>query len=166
MVFEYAQLRGTLDGMDTTVITELAEYYEKEIGYHIPERTPFVGKNFNVTRAGIHADGLLKNEEIYNIFDTDKFLKRPPVSAVSNTSGLAGIAHWINTYFRLKGDQALEKTSPLVIEIKEWVDQEYADGRVTVMTDEELLKEITSVEKKLGISLAKMAEAETEKDKK
>ena len=93
MVFEYAQLRGTLDGMDTTVITELAEYYEKEIGYHIPERTPFVGKNFNVTRAGIHADGLLKNEEIYNIFDTDKLLNRPVLVAVSNTSGLAGIAH-------------------------------------------------------------------------
>ena len=100
MVFEYAQLRGTLDGMDTTVITELAEYYEKEIGYHIPERTPFVGKNFNVTRAGIHADGLLKNEEIYNIFDTDKLLNRPVLVAVSNTSGLAGIAHWINTYYR------------------------------------------------------------------
>lgn len=166
MVFEYAQLKGTLNGMDTTVITDLAEYYEKEIGFHIPAQTPFVGKNFNVTRAGIHADGLLKNEEIYNIFDTDKFLKRPPVSAVSNTSGLAGIAHWINTYFKLKGDQALEKSSPLVEGIKEWVDQEYADGRVTVMTDEELLKEIASVEKKLGISLAKMAEAETEKDRK
>ena len=61
MVFEYAQLRGTLDGMDTTVITELAEYYEKEIGYQSAgSRTPFVGKNFNVTRAGIHADGMLK----------------------------------------------------------------------------------------------------------
>ena len=67
MVFEYAQLRGTLDGMDTTVITEMADYYEKEIGYRVPSRTPFVGKNFNVTRAGIHADGLLKNEEIYII---------------------------------------------------------------------------------------------------
>ncbi len=77
MVFEYAQLRGSLDGMDTTVITELKEYYEKEIGYTVPSRTPFVGKNFNVTRAGIHADGLLKNEEIYNIFDTEKFLNRP-----------------------------------------------------------------------------------------
>ena len=87
MVFEYAQLKGTLDGMDTTVITEMAEYYEKEIGYKIPSRTPFVGKNFNVTRAGIHADGLLKNEEIYNIFDTEKFLNRPVLVAVSNTSG-------------------------------------------------------------------------------
>lgn len=36
MVFEYAQLKGTLDGMDTTVITELAEYFEKELGYVQP----------------------------------------------------------------------------------------------------------------------------------
>ena len=35
---------------------------------------------------------MLKNEEIYNIFDTEKFLNRPVLCAVSNTSGLAGIA--------------------------------------------------------------------------
>ena len=125
--------------MDTTVITELAEYYEKEIGYQIPPRTPFVGKNFNVTRAGIHADGLLKNEEIYNIFDTEKFLNRPVLCAISNTSGLAGIAHWINTYYKLREDRQVEKNSPLVREIKAWVDQEYAGGRVTVLTDEEIV---------------------------
>ena len=50
-------------------------------------------------------DGLLKNEEIYNIFDTEKFLNRPVLVAVSNTSGLAGIAHWMNTYYHLKGDR-------------------------------------------------------------
>jgi len=153
MVFEYAQLRGTLDGMDTTVITELAEYYEKEIGYHIPERTPFVGKNFNVTRAGIHADGLLKNEEIYNIFDTDKLLNRPVLVAVSNTSGLAGIAHWINTYYRLKGGKAVDKKSPLVAEVKKWVDQEYETGRVTAITDGELEKVIKESSKKLNVNL-------------
>lgn len=153
MVFEYAQLRGTLDGMDTTVITELAEYYEKEIGYHIPERTPFVGKDFNVTRAGIHADGLLKNEEIYNIFDTDKLLNRPVLVAVSNTSGLAGIAHWINTYYRLKGDKAVDKKSPLVAEVKKWVDQEYETGRVTAITDGELEKVIKESSKKLNVNL-------------
>ena len=152
MVFEYAQLRGTLDGMDTTVITELAEYYEKEIGYHIPERTPFVGKNFNVTRAGIHADGLLKNEEIYNIFDTDKLLNRPVLVAVSNTSGLAGIAHWMNTYYHLKGDKAVDKKSPLVAEVKKWVDKEYDTGRVTAITDGELEKVIKASCEKLGIA--------------
>lgn len=46
---------------------------KKKLGYKQPPQTPFVGSNFNVTRAGIHADGLLKNEEIYNIFDTGKF---------------------------------------------------------------------------------------------
>ena len=77
--------------MDTTVITELSEYYEKELGYKQPPQTPFVGSNFNVTRAGIHADGLLKNEEIYNIFDTGKFLNRPPLVAVSNTMASRGV---------------------------------------------------------------------------
>ena len=138
MIFEYAQLKGDLNGMDTTVITELAEYYEHEIGYQIPPRTPFVGENFNVTRAGIHADGLLKNEEIYNIFDTEKFLNRPVLCAVSNTSGLAGIAHWINTYYKLPKEELVDKNSKLVVRIKEAVDAEYDSGRVTVMTNHEL----------------------------
>lgn len=150
MVFEYAQLKGTLDGMDTTVITDLAEYFEKEIGYVMPERTPFAGKNFNVTRAGIHADGLLKNEEIYNIFNTEKFLRRPVLVAVSNTSGLAGIAHWINTYFKLPDDKKVDKSSELVKNVKEWVDAEYEGGRVTVITDHELLKVIDDVNNKIG----------------
>ena len=143
MVFEYAQLRGSLDGMDTTVITELAEYFEKELGYVMPDRTPFCGKNFNVTRAGIHADGLLKNEEIYNIFDTEKFLNRPVLVSVSNTSGLAGIAHWMNTYYHLEGERGVDKTSELAHRVKEKADKQYDDGRVTVMTDAELTEMIT-----------------------
>ncbi|MFT3984696.1 MAG: 2-isopropylmalate synthase [Lachnospiraceae bacterium] len=142
MVFEYAQLKGDLNGMDTTIITELAEYYEKEIGYKVPSRTPFVGENFNVTRAGIHADGLLKNEEIYNIFDTEKFLNRPVLCAVSNTSGLAGIAHWINTYYKLPKERHVDKSDALVVRIKDEVDAEYESGRVTVMTNQELVSMI------------------------
>ncbi len=153
MVFEYGQIKGSLDGMDTTVITDLAEYFENEIGEKIPERTPFVGKNFNTTRAGIHADGILKNEEIYNIFDTQKFLKRPVMVAVSNTSGLAGIAHWINTYYRLPDDRKVDKNSELVTRIKEWVDREYADGRVTVISDNELVDMVKNECENLNIKL-------------
>ncbi len=101
-----------------------------------------MGRNFNVTRAGIHADGLLKNEEIYNIFDTEKFLNRPVLCAISDTSGLAGIAHWMNTFFGLKGDEQIAKHSEIVAFMKTWVDEEYSDGRVTVVTDEEMLEVI------------------------
>ncbi len=156
MVFEYAQLRGTLDGMDTTVITELADYYKKELGYKIPPRTPFVGKDFNVTRAGIHADGLLKNEEIYNVFDTEKFLNRPPIVSVSNTSGLAGIAHWINTAYSFRGDKALDKSHPLVVKLKELVDKEYDEGRVTVMTDTELITMIHELAPQYGLVIPEL----------
>ncbi|MDA8219481.1 MAG: hypothetical protein M0Z94_17910, partial [Dehalococcoidales bacterium] len=140
MVLEYASLRGSTDGMDTTVITEIAEYFENEIGYEIHPMTPFVGRSFNVTRAGIHADGLLKDEEIYNIFDTTMLLNRPAAVSVSNVSGLAGIAFWLNNYFRLQGADRVDKKDEITAVIKAWVDQEYASGRQTVISDEELVE--------------------------
>ena len=140
MVFEYASLKGTLNGMDTSVITEIADYIVNETNYDLPSMTPFVGKSFNVTRAGIHADGLMKDEEIYNIFDTSKLLNRPPLVAVSASSGLAGIACWINNYYRLSGKRCIDKKNPAVAKIKEWIDKEYEGGRITVISDNELEK--------------------------
>ncbi len=72
LIIEYISLKGSTNGIDTTVITDIAEYFENEIGVRIPPNYPFVGSEFNVTMAGIHADGLIKSEEIYNIFDTKK----------------------------------------------------------------------------------------------
>ena len=138
MVFEYAQLKGTLDGMDTTAITDLARYYENQVGYTLPVQTPFAGANFNVTRAGIHADGLLKNEEIYNIFDTGKFLNRPPLVNINQNSGAAGVAHWLNASYGLKGDKQVDKHSPVVRYIKDWIDSEYAGGRVAEIGAQEI----------------------------
>ena len=140
MVFEYASLRGDFDGMNPTVITEIAEYLEKETGYEIPPMTPFVGRNFNLTRAGIHADGIMKDPEIYNIFDTELILNRPPMVAISNTSGLAGIAVWINQYYGLKGAEAIDKKNEGVVTIKELIDQEYANGRITVISETEMIR--------------------------
>jgi len=138
MVFEYASLRGSLDGMDPTVITEIGEYFQKEIGYDVPVMTPFVGRNFNSTRAGIHADGLLKDAEIYTIFDTKKLLNRPALVEISKTSGLAGIAYWINQQYNLEGEQELAKNDPLIVSIKSWIDQQYEDGRQTVISHKEM----------------------------
>ncbi len=138
MVMQYASLQGTMDGMDPTVITEIAEYFEKELGYDIPPMTPFVGSAFNLTRAGIHADGMMKDAEIYNIFDTDKILNRPAAVSISNTSGLAGIAYWLNMRFKLKEDEMLTKQDWIVIEMKKRIDALYEDGRTTVMGEEEL----------------------------
>ena len=142
MVFEYAGIRGSLDGMDTTAITEIADYFKYEMGYNIPPMTPFVGKSFNVTRAGIHADGLLKDEEIYNIFDTKKILNRAASVLLGKTSGLAGIAYWINENYRLSPDEAVDKRDPLVISLKEWIDKEYEGGRQTSLSVGEIEEKI------------------------
>ena len=142
MVFEYASLRGSMDGMDPTVITEIADYFQHEIGYEIPPMTPFAGKSFNSTRAGIHADGLLKDEEIYTIFDTNKLLNRPATVEVSKTSGLAGIAYWINNNYRLAESDRVLKDDPLVVRLKQWVDEQYEGGRQTMISRKELEAQI------------------------
>ncbi len=147
MVMEYSSLRGSFDGMDPTVITEIAQYFKNEIGYKIPPMTPFVGRNFNVTRAGIHADGLLKDEEIYNIFNTEKILNRPVSVLLGKTSGLAGIAYWINQNYSLSGEKAVDKRSPLVSKLKEWIDKEYESGRTTTLSNSEIEGKIAEIRK-------------------
>jgi len=139
MVMQYASLRGTMNGMDPTVITEIGEYFKNELGYDIPPMTPFVGSAFNLTRAGVHADGMMKDAEIYNIFDTEKILNRPAEVSISNTSGLAGIAYWINKHYKLPPEKMASKQDWLVQEMKQRIDGLYSDGRTTVMGEDELI---------------------------
>ena len=138
-IMDYISLRGDANGVDTRVITEIADFFTNEIGAEIPGGYPFIGTHFNVTSAGIHADGMLKNEEIYNIFDTDKILNRPSRVNVTDKSGIAGVAHWVNSYLGLKPDSALDKRHAGLGGIYEWVKEQYALGRVTSISDEEML---------------------------
>ncbi len=134
MVIEHAQLKGITENVNYAAITELSEYVRKEIGFIIPHNYPLVGRDFNVTRAGIHADGLLKNEEIYNCFDTKKLLNRPASVAITDKTGAAGIKHWIEAKFRIE----IPKHNPRITKIKDRIDAEYLADRVSVISDEEM----------------------------
>lgn len=138
LIIEFISLTGDHRGIDTTAITDIKNYYEQVIGERIPKNQPFVGSEFNLTRAGIHIDGILKNEEVYNIFNTDKILRRPLTVAVNEKSGTAGIAHWINSYFSLPPEKRVDKRHPGVVKIYKWVKEQYAQGRNTDISSEEL----------------------------
>ncbi len=140
-VIEYVGLKGGLNGVDLGVITELAQYYEKVIGTQLPTNYPFVGRDFNTTRAGIHAGGLRKFEQIYNIFDTTALLNRPPRVSITDKSGTDGVALWVNEFLGLKGEERLGATK--IIKIQRWVmDQYEKDGRMSSITDEELAEQV------------------------
>ena len=141
MVFEYAALRGTMDGMNPEVVTEIADYYRTELDYDIPPMMPLVGEDFNTTRAGIHADGLLKDKEIYTLFDTEKLLNQPIKVLINKNSGAAGLLHWIEAHFGLAPGE-LGKRDPRLATILDWIQGEYENGRVTAFADEELEKAI------------------------
>ncbi|MDL2259298.1 hypothetical protein LJB99_00260 [Deltaproteobacteria bacterium OttesenSCG-928-K17] len=138
LVVEYAALTGQTNGMDLTAITDMARYFEKEIHHRIPPYQPLVGRDFNVTSAGIHADGLMKNEEIYNIFDTDLILGRPPAISINDKSGVAGVVHWLNSRLGLSGEQAMDKRHPGIIKMHKAIVKQYEGGRSTNMSSREL----------------------------
>ena len=136
MVVEHAQLKGMTNGVNYAAITELSEYARKELDLEIPHNYPLVGRDFNVTRAGIHADGLLKNEEIYNCFDTQKLLNRSVDVAITDKTGAAGIKHWIEARYEIQ----IPKHDPRITKIKDNIDAEYAANRVSMISDEEMLE--------------------------
>jgi len=141
MVVEHAQLKGVTKGVNYAAITELAQYARKELGFRIPHNYPLVGSDFNVTRAGIHADGLLKNEEIYNCFDTMALLNRPVSVAITDKAGAAGIKHWIEARFVIE----IAKHDPRVTKIKDNIDAEYSANRVSAISDEEMFEWLREV---------------------
>ncbi len=136
LVFWLIGLTGEAHGMDTTVISEIADYY-REIGETVDQRLPFVGSNFNVTRAGIHADGMIKDEEIYNPFDTTRLLNRPPGVAITDKSGAAGLLMWMQTH-RPAEAAGLDKRDPRLMRALDMVMRLYDDGRVIAIADEEV----------------------------
>ena len=136
LVVEHAQIRGQTAGVNYAAITELYEYAGSELGFEIPKNYPLVGKDFNVTRAGIHADGLLKNEEIYNCFNTQKLLNRPVSVAITDKTGAAGIKHWVEARYKIE----IPKHDIRITKIKDRIDAEYSANRVSAISDEEMFK--------------------------
>ncbi|UCH33039.1 MAG: 2-isopropylmalate synthase [Armatimonadota bacterium] len=138
---EYAGLKGTLNGADLSVLTEIARYFDEHVGAQIPAGQPFVGSNFNRTMAGIHAEGLRRDERIYNIFDTRVLLGQPPRVAITDKSGVDGITHWVNDFLGLEGDGQVRKRD--VLKIARWVmDQYTVHGRLTGISDDELKEQV------------------------
>ena len=149
LVFWLIGLTGEPHGMDTTVISEIADYY-REIGEVVDQRLPFVGDNFNVTRAGIHADGMIKDEEIYNPFDTTRLLNRPPGVAITDKSGAAGLLMWMQKH-RPSEAAGLEKRDPRLMRMLDLVMREYDDGRVTSLADEEVHRLVDEAFARVGV---------------
>jgi isopropylmalate/homocitrate/citramalate synthase len=141
LAIEYVSLTGAADGMELSVITEIGEYL-KRAGVNIPDNYPFVGRDCTATGAGIHADGMMKAPEVYSIFDTEKILGRPPTVIITDKSGVAGVAYWVQAELRRRGHaQKLDKRDPRIYRIYEWVMREYEAGRTTSISNQELLEQ-------------------------
>jgi hypothetical protein len=80
---------------------------------------------------------MIKDEEIYNPFDTTGLLNRPPGVAITDKSGAAGLLMWLQDH-RPELAVGTDKRDARVMRLLELVMREYEDGRVTGLADEEV----------------------------
>jgi hypothetical protein len=139
MVIEYISLTGDDDAANPKIISTIARYFETDLDCHVPDNYPLAGRDFNATSAGIHVDGLAKNEEIYNIFDTSAILGRDVPIIITDKSGRAGVAYWVNQNLNLEPDTKVSKTHPAVGMMYTRIMASYEHGRNTSYSNKEML---------------------------
>jgi hypothetical protein len=64
------------------------------------------------------------------------------MATITDKSGKAGIAYWINTNLGLKGDSSVDKRHPGVSKIEKWVLEQYETGRVTSISNDEMERQV------------------------
>ena len=87
---------------------------------------------------------MIKDEEIYNPFDTTRLLNRAPGVAITDKSGAAGLLMWMRTH-RPEEATGLAKRDPRVMRLLALVMNEYEDGRVIAIPDEEVHSMVNEV---------------------
>ena len=69
-----------------------------------------------------------------------KLLGRPPRVSLTDKSGADGVAHWVNEFFGLRGEDRISKIK--CHKVARWVTDQYKDGRMTAISDEELEQQV------------------------
>jgi isopropylmalate/homocitrate/citramalate synthase len=140
MLVEYHQLKEPKNKINFTMLNEVAAFFDEEFGFKVHTKMPFLGAESNSTRAGIHADGIMKNADIYNSFDSKDIFNRNIKIVVNQYSGVAGISGWINLYYNLAKDMRISKRDSRISLIKNLIDTEFDAGRTTAISDKEMVK--------------------------
>jgi 2-phosphinomethylmalic acid synthase len=114
-------------------LNKLADIYA-EMGHALPRTYPLYGRDAYRTRAGIHADGLNKFWWMYAPFNSSELVGRPLEVTLTRDSGAAGLIYLIKQHRGIE----LSKNDSRLHAIQRWVDEQYADGRVTGIEWEEV----------------------------
>ena len=119
MAIHYAGLKGQSD-INLKALPRIVDLFER-MGHKLIEHYPIIGKNAFRTKAGIHADGLLKNPEVYLPFDPIKVLGIPYSVAITPYSGRSAILLWLRNYLGLnhlnKDDQRINYIYNDIVEL-------------------------------------------------
>lgn len=139
MLIHYAGIKKGND-VNLKAISKIVELFTS-LGFKIPEFHPLIGENAFRTKAGIHIDGLMKKPKIYLPFNPLTVLGVPYTISITPYSGRAAIAFWINSYFNLRGGNAISKDDMRIKSIYNEILKIFEENnRRTALSNQEMLK--------------------------
>lgn len=139
LCLEHVSLTGRDEDCDLSAVPEIVQVFEQQLGLSVPGNYPLAGSDVSTTAAGIHAHGLARHPETYAAWDAGALLNRPTRVALTDRSGLAGVAMWINERFNLEGAAMVDKSHPGVAAMQQAVVEAYGEGGRGRLTDDELV---------------------------
>lgn len=141
---EFSQLAGDGHGLNLQIVGELAKVLPA-VGVAIPSRFPLLGERAFAHVAGLHLDGLRKAPETYEAFDPREVLGREPRIVLTDKSGRAGVAAWVEYQGAIV---PCPKDAPLVTALYDIITTAFEHGRTAPFTDAELVALTTLLQSK------------------
>jgi len=136
IAIHYTGIKGSSD-INLKALPRIVDLFES-MGYRVNDHYPIVGRNAFKTKAGIHADGLLKNPEVYLPFNPMEVLGKPYGVEITPYSGTAAIVLWIKNYL---GYSDISKDDPRIKAIYREIQELYSrTGRREPLSDNEIME--------------------------
>jgi len=108
-----------------------------------PNPNHYAFKHSHITNETIRSvSGMRKDKDEARRLKEEKRRQELVDVMITQTSGRLGILHWINSYLKMKGEQAVSEDHPAIEAIEEWVEAQYATGRDASISDEEMLSQV------------------------
>jgi hypothetical protein len=136
----YAEGRASAGHSEPAIFAAIYDISRLKYGKEFQHQHHYIFKPGVATRIVKY---LLTCHGLYSIgkivTETNRFKDDLTDIAITQSSGNTGIAYWLNSFLDLDDSDCISENHPAVGQIKAWVDEQYENGRVIPITDEEIL---------------------------
>ncbi len=136
----FSERRASAGRSEPVIFTAVYDFSTLKYGKEFQHQHHYIfrpGVATRIVKYLLTCHGLYSIDKI--VTEANRFKDDLTDIAITQSSGNTGIAYWFNSFLDLDDSECISENHPAVRNIKEWIDEQYADDRIVPITDEEIL---------------------------